>query len=168
MAPIDALLNNERSPIRKSAQAAMVMLAVVDSMVDEVYPLLDLYGDTIEGLEFMMMKADEPTMTHVALSYKVRKLVNSLRRCAAASPGATLPFRTLLLSVVACRSLWIYTLALLSLLPFSAKMTVSPPATVRRACAGRLRGPLASERSDHSAATAAAGAAAAAAAEVIL
>ena len=29
-----------------------------------------------------MMKADEPTMTHVALSYKIRKFVHTLRRYA--------------------------------------------------------------------------------------
>ena len=39
-------------------EAAMLLFAIIDSMLDEVYPLLDLYGDALEGLEYMMMKAD--------------------------------------------------------------------------------------------------------------
>ena len=60
----------------------MLLFAVIDSMLDEVYPLLDLYGDALEGLEFMMMKADEPTMQHVGFSYKIKRLIHSLRRYA--------------------------------------------------------------------------------------
>ena len=36
----------------------MLLFAIIDSMLDEVYPLLDLYGDALEGLEYMMMKSD--------------------------------------------------------------------------------------------------------------
>eukprot|EP01052_Picozoa_sp_SAG31_P027675 SAG31_NODE_2607_length_5389_cov_1.257467_4_plen_44_part_00 len=41
----------------------MLLFALLDSMLDEVYPLLDLYGDTLEGLEFLMLKSDEPVRT---------------------------------------------------------------------------------------------------------
>lgn len=77
-----ALLHNRRSPVRKGQEAAMLLFAVIDSMLDEVYPLLDLYGDSLEGLEFMMMKSDEPTMQHVGFSYKIKRLIHSLRRYA--------------------------------------------------------------------------------------
>eukprot|EP01051_Picozoa_sp_SAG22_P014068 SAG22_NODE_1657_length_3885_cov_6.187005_3_plen_640_part_00 len=77
-----ALLYNRRSPVRKGQEAAMLLFAVIDSMLDEVYPLLDLYGDALEGLEFMMMKSEEPTMQHVGFSYKIKRLIHSLRRYA--------------------------------------------------------------------------------------
>ena len=79
---VAALLHNRRSPVRKWQEAAMLLFAIIDSMLDEVYPLLDLYGDALEGLEYMMMKADEPTMQHVGFSYKIKRLIHSLRRYA--------------------------------------------------------------------------------------
>eukprot|EP01052_Picozoa_sp_SAG31_P050733 SAG31_NODE_11713_length_1004_cov_1.234254_2_plen_121_part_00 len=51
-------------------------------MIDGVYPLLDLYGDTIEGLEFSMMVSDEPSQDNVRAAYKLKRRVHSLRRYA--------------------------------------------------------------------------------------
>ena len=55
---------------------------MIDSMIDEVYPLLDLYADLIEDLERSMIDAPEPTEHHVRISNKVKRCVHSLRRYA--------------------------------------------------------------------------------------
>ena len=43
------ILRNPRSPVRRGQESVMLMFAVLDSMLDEVYPLLDLYGNALEG-----------------------------------------------------------------------------------------------------------------------
>ena len=44
--------------------------------IDEVYPLLDLYGDLLEGLEFRMVNASEPTVDHIRVSFKLDRAGN--------------------------------------------------------------------------------------------
>eukprot|EP01051_Picozoa_sp_SAG22_P001459 SAG22_NODE_57_length_23647_cov_11.746688_13_plen_486_part_00 len=79
---VSDLLPNERCFLRTGCDASTLIYKLIDAMIDGVYPLLDLYGDTIEGLEFVMMVADEPTDTHVQTSYKIKRRVHSLRRYA--------------------------------------------------------------------------------------
>ena len=59
----------------------MVMSALVDEMVDEVYTMLAYYGDSLEGLEFLIVNT-EITDDHVLLSFKLKRRVQSLRRYA--------------------------------------------------------------------------------------
>ena len=76
------LLNNECGFVRTSEDASVLIYKLLDSMIDEVYPLLDLYGDLLEKLEFQTMAAPEPTDDHVRTSFKLKRRVHSLRRYA--------------------------------------------------------------------------------------
>ena len=49
-----------------------VIYKMLDAMLDEMYPLLDHYGDCVEGLESQMMLAKEPSDTHVRHAYTQR------------------------------------------------------------------------------------------------
>ena len=68
-------------PPRRLA-VTVALWQLIDAMIDGVYPLLDLYGDEVESLEFVMIGAPEPTETHVQKSYKLKRRVHSLRRYA--------------------------------------------------------------------------------------
>jgi hypothetical protein len=76
------LLSNQRGFVRTNGNISVLLYKLIDSMIDEVYPLLDLYGDLLETLEFDMINAQEPTDTHVRDSYKLDRAVRSLRRYA--------------------------------------------------------------------------------------
>ena len=76
------LLQNECGFVRVNEDCSVLIYKLLDSMIDEVYPLLDLYGDLLESLEFETMAADEPTDTHVRTSFKLKRRVHSLRRYA--------------------------------------------------------------------------------------
>ena len=66
----------------QNEDSSVLIYKLLDSMIDEVYPLLDLYGDLLENLEFETMAADEPTDLHVRTSFKLKRRVHSLRRYA--------------------------------------------------------------------------------------
>lgn len=74
------LLDNERGFVRTNCDTSVLIYKLLDSMIDEVYPLLDLYGDLLEHLEFDMMASPEPTDDHVRTSFKLKRRVHSLRR----------------------------------------------------------------------------------------
>ena len=76
------LLRNECGFVRTNEDSSVLIYKLLDSMIDEVYPLLDLYGDLLENLEFETMAADEPTDVHVRTSFKLKRRVHSLRRYA--------------------------------------------------------------------------------------
>jgi hypothetical protein len=65
---VTELLPNDRCLVRTSSDASVLIYKLIDAMIDGVYPLLDLYGDSIEGLEFVMMTSAEPTHEHVRTS----------------------------------------------------------------------------------------------------
>lgn len=79
---VSRLLHNVRGSLRTGCDVSLVMYKMIDSMIDEVYPLLDLYADLIEDLERSMIDAPEPTEHHVRISNKVKRCVHSLRRYA--------------------------------------------------------------------------------------
>ena len=54
-------INNDRCFLRTSCDVSTLIYKLVDAMIDGVYPLLDVYGDTIENLEFVMMISDGKT-----------------------------------------------------------------------------------------------------------
>jgi Mg2+ and Co2+ transporter CorA len=76
------LLRNECGFVRTNEDSSVLIYKLLDSMIDEVYPLLDLYGDLLESLEFETMAAPEPTDEHVRTSFKLKRRVHSLRRYA--------------------------------------------------------------------------------------
>ena len=76
------LLCNECGFVRTNEDTSVLIYKLLDSMIDEVYPLLDLYGDLLENLEFETMAAPEPTDEHVRTSFKLKRRVHSLRRYA--------------------------------------------------------------------------------------
>eukprot|EP01052_Picozoa_sp_SAG31_P009279 SAG31_NODE_485_length_15021_cov_9.439791_8_plen_95_part_00 len=55
-------INNDRCFLRTSCDVSTLIYKLVDAMIDGVYPLLDVYGDTIENLEFVMMISDGKTL----------------------------------------------------------------------------------------------------------
>jgi len=70
------LLTNQRGFVRSGGDMSLVIYKLLDSMIDEVYPLLDLYGDLLEGLEFRMVNASEPTVDHIRVSFKLDRAGN--------------------------------------------------------------------------------------------
>jgi hypothetical protein len=48
---VKRLVRNRRCLVRQSNQAAVLLASMLDGMVDEVYPLLTFYGDSLEGLQ---------------------------------------------------------------------------------------------------------------------
>ena len=71
------LLQNECGFVRVNEDCSVLIYKLLDSMIDEVYPLLDLYGDLLENLEFETMAADEPTDNHVTTQTIRQLLVRS-------------------------------------------------------------------------------------------
>lgn len=59
-----ALLYNKRTVVRREHHFSDLLVTLIDSMVDEVYPVLDLYGDTLEELD-VLMSHSRPSPNHV-------------------------------------------------------------------------------------------------------
>ena len=73
---------SSRSKIRKFAHWTQILVANVDAMVNALFPLLDLYGDALEGLDLSMVQSKEPSAAHVTVSHQIQqRLANILRQC---------------------------------------------------------------------------------------
>lgn len=63
------------------AQVTMLLSALIDSMVDEMYPLLDFYAEALTGLDDLI-GLQGPERVFVTTSRKLKRRVQSLRRYA--------------------------------------------------------------------------------------
>ena len=59
----------------------MLLSALIDSMVDEMYPLLDFYAEALSGLDDLI-GLQGPERVFVTTSRKLKRRVQSLRRYA--------------------------------------------------------------------------------------
>lgn len=78
------VLQNKRSVVRKdcidslSGGASSLLIVLLDSLMDQVFPILDIYGDALEGLGLLLSR--EPSHMHVRLSHKLKTRVTQIRR----------------------------------------------------------------------------------------
>ena len=62
----------------------------MDGSVDSLYPLLELYGDSLEELDLTMMRSQKPTAEHVNTSHLVKQRLQNIRRCVTYCPVGAL------------------------------------------------------------------------------
>eukprot|EP00960_Hanusia_phi_P069196 767026-Hanusia_phi.AAC.1 len=55
-----------------------LIVVLLDAILDQMFPILDMYGDAMEGLALFV--ARNPTHEHVQLSYKLKARVRQVRR----------------------------------------------------------------------------------------
>lgn len=77
------VLNNRRSVVRRDCEVApggtaSLLLVLLDSLMDQVFPILDIYGDALEGLGLLLSR--EPSHMHVLLSHRLKIRVRQIQR----------------------------------------------------------------------------------------
>ena len=79
-------LRNRRSALRKDCRIkgggglTTLLVVILDAMLDNVFPILDLYGNALEGLQLLNSK--HPARSHVVLAQKLKTKVTQIRRYA--------------------------------------------------------------------------------------
>lgn len=78
--PIFKMLACETAKLRVGGHWAQLLMVCLDAMVDELYPVLDLYGDALEGLDLAMVRAKHPDHSHVHVAHKIKRRIQRMRR----------------------------------------------------------------------------------------
>jgi len=77
-------LRNRRSATRRDCEltstggCTTLLTVLLDALMDQVFPILDTYGDALEGLSLLLSR--EPSHVHVRLSHKLKTRVTQIRR----------------------------------------------------------------------------------------
>mmetsp|Transcript_9893 Transcript_9893/g.34479 ORF Transcript_9893/g.34479 Transcript_9893/m.34479 type:complete len:545 (+) Transcript_9893:215-1849(+) len=74
-------LRNEHSVIRKEPDLSMLLHLLIDALMDAVQPMLEGYGDSLDGLE-LIVTHNKPLHQHVVLAYELKRHVIDVRRYA--------------------------------------------------------------------------------------
>ena len=67
-----------RRDCARGGGAATLMIVLLDGVMDAIFPVLDLYGDAIEGMTNIM--SNEPDEFIVGLSARMKTRLNQIRR----------------------------------------------------------------------------------------